>query len=67
MTHEEFKEKVSEISDNDLLGMAHKKLSELCGSGGRSFTMTVPPRIDDADIVFAEVLKRFEKLTFITS
>lgn len=67
MTHEKFQEKVKSIPDLELAEMAHKALSELCSTGGRSFTMTVPPRVDDTDIILSEVIKRFEMLVFITA
>ena len=62
MTHEEFQEKVKAIPDQELAEMAQKTLSKLCSTGGQSFTMTVPPRIDDTDIILSEVIKRFEVL-----
>lgn len=61
MTHEEFQNKVQSVSDYDLIVMADKALSKLCSTGGSSFTMTVPPRIDDTDIVFSEIIRRFKK------
>lgn len=67
MTHEEFQEKVKSIPDQELAEMAQKALSKLCSTGGQSFTMTVPPRIDDTDIILSEVVKRFEVLAFITA
>ena len=67
MTHEEFKAKVEALSDNELRDMAQKALSKLCETGGRSFIMTVPPRIDDTDIILSEVIKRFEILSFVTA
>lgn len=67
MTHEKFQEKVKAIPDLELAEMAHKALSKLCSTNGRSFTMTVPPRVDDTDIILSEVIKRFEMLVFITS
>lgn len=61
MTHEEFQNKVQSVSNSDLIGMADKALSKLCSTGGRSFTMNVPPRVDDTDIVFSELIRRFKK------
>jgi len=65
MTHEEFQEKVKAIPDQELAEMAEKALSKLCSTGGHSFTMTVPPRIDDTDIILSEIIKRFEVLAFV--
>ncbi len=67
MAHEEFQEKVKAIPDQELVEMAQKELSKLCSTGGQSFTMTVPPRIDDTDIILSEVIKRFEVLAFVTA
>lgn len=64
MTHEEFQQKLSNIPNLELLEMAQTALSELCSSGGDSFTMTVPPRVDDTDMVFGEVLKRFKQFAY---
>lgn len=67
MTHEEFQEKVKAIPDQELAEMAQKAIGKLCSTGGQSFTMTVPPRIDDTDIILSEVIKRFEVLAFVTA
>lgn len=67
MTHEELQEKVKAIPDQELAEMARKELSKLCSTGGQSFTMTVPPRVDDTDIILSEVIKRFEVLAFVTA
>ena len=67
MTHEEFKAKLENIPDQQLAEMAKKALSKLCSTGGQSFTMTVPPRLDDTYIILSEVIKRFELLAFITA
>lgn len=62
MNHEEFKEKLEAIPNLELAEMAQKALSKLCSTGGSSFTMTAPPRLDDTDMVLSEVIKRFELL-----
>jgi len=67
MTHEELQEKLKTIHDQELVEMAQKALSKLCSTGGQSFTMTVPPRVDDTDIILSEVIKRFEVLAFVTA
>lgn len=63
MTHEEFKRKLKEIPDLELAEKAQSALSKLCSSGGKSFTMTVPPRLDDTDMVFSELISRFELMS----
>lgn len=64
MTHEEFQQQLRDTPNLELLEMAQIALSKLCSSGGDSFTMTVPPRIDDTDMVFGEVLKRFKQFAY---
>ena len=59
MKHEEFKEKLEAIPNLELAEMAEKALSKLCSTGGQSFTMTVPPRLNDTDMLLSEVIKRF--------
>jgi Fe-S oxidoreductase len=62
MTYEEFTAILKEIPNKELAEMAKNALRKLCSTGGQSFTMTVPPRLDDTDIVFAEVIRRFQLL-----
>lgn len=64
MTHEEFKAKLEAIPNLELAEMADKALDKLCSTGGQSFTMTVPPRLDDTDVILSEVIKRFKILHF---
>jgi hypothetical protein len=59
-TAEEFEAEQRAIPDDRLAEMAQNALSRLCETGGRSITMTVPPRVDDTDMVIAEVIKRFK-------
>lgn len=59
MTQEEFKKQIEAIPNEKLHEMASEALSKMCKTGGNSFTMTVPPRLTDTDIIFAEVLKRW--------
>jgi hypothetical protein len=47
------------IPDQQLAEMAQSALSKLCSTGGRSFTMSVPPKLDDTDIILSEVIRRF--------
>lgn len=63
MTHEEFREHVSGIPNNELAEKATKSLRKLCSTGRRSFTMSVPPRFDDTDIILSEIIVRFQHLT----
>lgn len=62
MTHEEFQAKLQAIPDSELAKKAYEALSKLCKDGARSFTMTVPPRIDDTDMIFSELIRRYNSL-----
>lgn len=61
MNTEEFEKARSEMPDNDLIKKADSLLSELCKTGGKGFRMTVPPRVDDTDMIFSELIKRYQK------
>lgn len=61
MTHEEFQEQVHGLSDRKLIEQATIAVDNLCKKGGSAFTMHVPPRITDMDILFTELIRRFEE------
>jgi len=63
MTVEDFEKRQAAMSDKELIELAHKEVSELCKTGGRSLRMCVPPMITDTDMVLCEVIKRFERLS----
>ncbi len=54
------KEVFSEMSDQELIELADIKLLKLCKTGGGSFTMSVPQDIKDDDVIFVELMRRFE-------
>jgi hypothetical protein len=62
MTTEQFAITQEEMTDSDLIQLADKQVSQLARTGGKSHTMTVPPRIDDTDMIFSELIKRFERM-----
>lgn len=62
MTHEEFQNKLHSIPDRKLIEDATIAIERLCKTGARSFAMTVPPRLDDTDMVLTELIRRFEEL-----
>ncbi len=62
MTHEQFNQQLKAIPDLELAEKAHSELSKLCSTGGRSFVMSVPPQINDSDMILSEVISRFEGL-----
>jgi hypothetical protein len=61
MTTEEFAMMQEEMTDLELVDLAEKQVSNLAKTGGRSHTMTVPPRVDDTDMIFSVLIKRFKK------
>ena len=62
MTTEEFAKQQEAMSNEELIKLADKQVSELAKTGGRSHRMSVPPQITDTDMIFCELIKRFEKL-----
>ena len=63
MTHEELQNKIHTMSDRKLIEEATIQLDKLCVTGGKSFTMNVPPRVTDTDLILSEVIRRFESLS----
>lgn len=59
MKTEEFIEARSLIRDKDLVEKAQMILSDLCRSNGTGFRMTIPPSLDDYDIILQELINRF--------
>ena len=62
MTIERLNELQSEMSNKTLIKLVEKQISELARTGGRSHKMCVPPMPEDTDMLFSEMVKRFEKL-----
>ncbi len=60
MTHEQFNEERESMPDTELIALAKKELHKLCDTGGSSFTMSIPARVKDTDIVLEEVVRRYE-------
>lgn len=61
MNSEQFNAMLSNIPNDELIEKAKNIVSKLCETGGRSFTMTVPVRLDDTDIILSELIRRFEQ------
>ena len=53
--------KEEKISNQELIKLATRALNKMINSGGGSFTMCVPPRHDDTDSIFAELISRFSQ------
>ena len=62
MTTEEFIKKQKAMSDEDVIRITKEKISKLAETGGKSFVMHIPPRIDDLDMIVCELAKRYELL-----
>lgn len=60
MTEKGLKQKQKNMSNEDLILECRKQVSELARTGGRSHKMCVPPMITDTDMIFSELLDRFE-------
>lgn len=60
MTHKEFKQQLAEMTDTELIHRAERWLSALCESGGKDFTMRVPAHLDDTDVIFGELIRRYK-------
>ena len=60
MTENEFQQKQSEMSDMELIEKAQNEVSKLCETGGKSLRMTVPPSVNDTDMLLCELINRFK-------
>ena len=60
MTVEQFEQKQREMPNEELYNLVQQQLSKLCKTGGKSLIMSVPPRVDDFDIIVSELLRRFK-------
>ena len=58
-----FEQKQAEMTDKKLSELVEQKLSKLCETGGKSLSMSVPPHVEDFDMLVCELLKRFKRIT----
>jgi len=61
MTTDKFEEDQANMYDGELLKLVEDKLHLLCKTGGKSLTMSVPPRIDDFDMLVCELIRRYKQ------
>lgn len=61
MTTKEFEKLQNEMSDQELIEECYKALIALCSTGGGAFKMTVPVNVYDTDMLFSQLMKRFEQ------
>jgi hypothetical protein len=60
MTEKRLNELQAEMSNEILINLAEKQISELARTGGNSHRMCVPPMPEDTDMLFSELVKRFK-------
>ena len=60
MTIEQFEEKQASMSDEELIERANNHLDKLCETYGKSFTMSIPVSVQDTDMIFSELIKRYK-------
>lgn len=59
MKVEDFEKKQAQMSDKELIELVAKEISDMCRTGCKTFTMSVPPRVKDSDMLLCEMLRRF--------
>lgn len=59
---ERFNKKMSAIPDEDLIKKVGAWTDRLCTSNGKAWMLTIPPSINDPDMLFYEITKRYEHL-----
>ena len=60
---EDFEKALADIPNNELIDMVSKEVSKLAKTYGKSFTMGVPPRVTDTDMIITELVSRYKGLT----
>ena len=63
MNTEDFAKQLEDITNADLVLLADQQLSKLIKTNGKSFLMSVPAQTTDTDIIFMQLIKRFEEIT----
>lgn len=67
MTGKEFNDKRNSMSNHELIELTKREISKLCETRGKCFTMTVPPKIKDTDMLLCEIVNRFEEILNISN
>lgn len=60
ITQEELERQLSEIPDEVLIEKSTAILSDWC-TGGKKFTMSIPPTKNCPDLIVAELIERFKR------
>ncbi len=48
------------MDDKTLIALVEMTITDLAKTGGRSHRMTVPPQIDDTDMLLSELVERYK-------
>ena len=57
---DKFQQKQAKMSDNELIKLAEKEVSELARTYGQSHKMCIPPMVTDTDMLLSELIRRFK-------
>lgn len=49
------------MPDEVLIELCKLEISKMCKTGGRSFTMTIPVRVSDTDMLLSELIDRYKR------
>lgn len=59
MTFYQFEAKQAKMSDKELIEKCERVVHDTCETG--TFTMSVPPSVNDGDMLLCELIKRYRK------
>ena len=59
-TEEELNKQLATIPNQELHEQCRDLLSNICMEGMKAFTMSIPPMVDDSDMLLGELINRFE-------
>lgn len=62
MTEEQFRQKQADMPANELIQKARDMVCKLAETYGKSHKMSIPPDVDDTDMLLMEVIDRYEQL-----
>ena len=52
------------LSDSELIEKVNNEVSKMCKTGGKSFTMRIPAKVnEDTDLLISEMATRFKELS----
>ena len=59
----QFEAKQAAMPDAELIERCEKVIHDVCETGGKKWTMCVPPQVNDSDMLLCELIRRFKLLT----